>query len=1131
MDVAILDPYIPAETYLRVIRSEDVPNVIVREPPETEGTKSRPGAHVTLKNPPGPPYTLFVDNLPDLMPDFWVAARRLQKQYGPLVRLKFLGKKVYLLSDPELIAILLKERDKCLPKQELASEGIFLADGDTWTFPRRILQSIFTGKAVATFVPMFHRLGLEFIEEIEKEYNENHVVKLIRLSERCMLEAICEVCLGLLKGHQRLKHDFNETFEWLSDEGIKRQTRLSLLNKLPMARNIKFFKMLENMDRILDEIMSRPLTDDRNDLLALMARATDPETGRKLTDREVKDQIITILVAGHKTSALLQSWAIFEVSQDPHVEKRLKQEIKDVLKLDGVTLKYPDFNQLKDLKYMDLVLKETLRMHPPAQSAVRGLHEKTVINDEWMFDPCNIFISVYDTHRNPKYWPDPDKFDPDRFLPENVAKHHPAQYIPFGGHHRTCLGNVFALTEVKVNLCLLYQTHDARTSSSHPVIEGNDLLFPPTDLPMKFIKRKTLLGRKKKEGEPETPVMSSPFMKVEREEAEERVYTNRRRTASQTKRLMSMKEEMKMGIFHILYGSNTGTCKDFAYSTARKASELNVQYSVSTLDEYYEKYLESGKEVQENHTMLIITSTWNGHPPDNAKKFRNWMVECQRSHKTDAAKHMNFCVFGVGNSQWNITFLAFPKFVEDTLPLLGATKLSSYEPGDEDEDLQTKFEALQDILWYFFAIELGLSPGIDHKTLVKPAGSHLEFVVVEHEKEEEERGGEFVVTQVKELQADESSRSTVHIEMKVPEGIRYEAGDHLEITAWNHPDLVEEMCTALGYPSDTWLTAVSKSNLPVPSWCPQGPIQLRRILARELDINGIVTRPVIQAITQSLTDDHPYKTKLEGYGGKTQEALDAYERDIVKNGINVVELLSGLPDVRVPLNVLLGVLPTLKKRSYSISSSPKRESGKLTLSVGQVFFKTATGREHSGVASVYLGRLKEGGRIDAHVVTSPMRYPTHHMTPIICVCNGTGLAPFRGFLQEREHLKQLHGEVGPFHLFFGCRSKKEDFIYEGELVDYEERGLLTLHVAFSRDQDEKIYVQHKMREREELIADVLLNRDGRFYVCGDARTMARDVQEELRRIMAKFSGITAEEAKTKFVHMIQEERVVLDVWG
>ncbi|PRP78201.1 cytochrome P450 / NADPH-ferrihemoprotein reductase [Planoprotostelium fungivorum] len=1089
-----------------------------------------PSSPIVLRKPPGPPYSLFVHNLPDILPDFWASSRRLQKQYGPLVRLKFLGKKVYILSDPELIAILLQEKNKRLPRQEFASEGVFLADGDMWAFGRRILQTVFTVKAVSNFMPTFQRLGLEFIDEIEKEYTANHVVKLIRLSERCSLDAICEVGVGIGDGHADLKHEFNETFEWLSEEGIKRQTRLSLFNKLPTANNQKFLEELNHMDKILDQLMSRPATEERTDILSLLLKASDPETGRKFTEKEVKAQLVTVLVAGHKTSALLQSWAIFEICQSAHVEKKIKQEIKDVLGLDGTSLKIPEFHELKELKYMDLVLKETLRMHPSAQSTIRGLYEKTVVKD-WILDPCNIFISVYDTHRNSKYWPDPDRFDPDRFLPENVAKHHPAQYIPFGGHSRTCLGNVYAITEVKLNLCLLYQLYVPRVSALHPIIEGNDLLFPPTDLPMSFEKRKKMLGHFKGERQSDDSFVSAPIIK--RPEPQKKLPQNNKiRTASETSRLMHMKEEMTMGTFHILYGSNTGTSKEFALTTARKAIELNVKHHVSSLDEYYDKYLASGQAVKENHMVLIITSTWNGHPPDNAKKFKNWMMDCQKAGKKDAAKHMNFSVFGVGNSQWNITYLAFPKLLEESLQKIGGTKISSYEPGDEDKDLQTKFEALQDILWYFFAVELGMLPSMDRKTLIRPAGSHLDFILadapIEHKKEE---GGQYAITEVRELQSEGSGRSTVHVEVALPADVKYEAGDHLEITAWNHPHLVDQMCKSLGYDSNTWLKAVSKSNLPIPSWCPLGPVRLGQILSRELDINGVITRPVIQAITEALSDQHPYKAKLQRYGGKTQEALEAYEKEIVKNGINVVELLSQLPDVKIPLGVLLGVLPTLKKRSYSISSSPKRDSSKLTLSVGQVFFTTATGREHSGVASVYLGRLQVGSKIECHVVTSPMRYPADHMTPVICVCNGTGLAPFRGFLQEREHIQQQHGSIGQLHLFFGCRSRKEDFIYADELLDYEARGLVKLHVAFSRDQGEKVYVQNKMRQEEELIADILMKQNGRFYVCGDARTMAKDVQEELRRMIAKFSGSTAEEAKNKFVEMVQEERVVLDVWG
>ena len=356
------------------------------------------------------------------------------------------------------------------------------------------------------------------------------------------------------------------------------------------------------------------------------------------------------------------------------------------------------------------------------------------------------------------------------------------------------------------------------------------------------------------------------------------------------------------------------------------------------------------------------------------------------------------------------------------------------------------------------------------------------------------------------LTGERSAKDVRHIKIDLtPSGLTYEPGDSIGIFAPNDAELVAACLRTLGAAGDELVP------------CPDGTMRtLREAFAWQVDIARPLDR-TLMLLAMAATDPKQaaaLRCLADGDDGAQPENAD------------LLDLLEAFPSARPKLFDLVKSLPSLKPRLYSIASSPRAEPGQVHLCVSVVQAERR-GRLRHGIASAFLAhRAVEHGQILANIQLSHFRLPSDPATPVIMVGPGTGIAPFRAFLQERA----AQNHTGPSWLFFGDQHEATDFLFADQLKAWLADGTLArLDTAWSRDQAAKIYVQDRMREHA---ADLWrwLQDGAYFYVCGDATRMAKDVDTALRDIAAKQGGLNAAQAKDWTASLARQGRYLRDVY-
>jgi NADPH-ferrihemoprotein reductase len=388
------------------------------------------------------------------------------------------------------------------------------------------------------------------------------------------------------------------------------------------------------------------------------------------------------------------------------------------------------------------------------------------------------------------------------------------------------------------------------------------------------------------------------------------------------------------------------------------------------------------------------------------------------------------------------------------------------------------------------------------------------------------------ITENRELY--KGSRSCMHIEVNIDGSkMRYEAGDHIGVYPKNNDDLVNAIGSLLGVDLETIISLKNldtESSKKHPFPC---PTSYRTALQYYVDITNPPRTHILKELSEYTTDEKE-KAMLKLMGSSSEEGKALYAEWITKSCRSIVHILEDMPSCKPKLDHLLELLPRVQCRYYSISSSSKIYPSSVHLTAVLIEYETPTKRVNRGVTTSFMKSKKPavGEVLPVFIRKSQFKLPSKTQVPIIMIGPGTGFAPFRGFLQERKWSREDGKPVGDTILYFGCRKKEEDYLYQEELEGYVSDGTLTkLYTAFSRDQAEKVYVSHLLRANQQEVWDVIGNRNGHVYICGDARSMAKDVRDIILEVISKFGNKSKSEAELFLKRMESQRRYSADVWS
>ncbi len=535
------------------------------------------------------------------------------------------------------------------------------------------------------------------------------------------------------------------------------------------------------------------------------------------------------------------------------------------------------------------------------------------------------------------------------------------------------------------------------------------------------------------------------------------------------------------GSLTILYGSQTGNAKGVASAIQAQAKAHGLPVTLTSMADYKPKQLK-----KERHLLVVVSTYGEGEPPESAVD----LFEQLKKGKIGKLEGLKFAVLGLGDSSYEF-FCQTGKDFDDFLSKAGAERIHELASLDVDYQDAAKVWGEQAVA----AVATTLSAGAATASV---AGSVQQAVGHSQYHKENPFPARLSVNQ--KITGRDSTKDIRHIEINLEEsGITYQPGDALGIWFDNDADLVGEVLALTGLSGDE-ATA-------------QGP--LRAALTRHFELTrlhgGFIT---------GLAD-------ISGNAALKDLAGDKAQVNALVASAQVVDVLKRFP-ATLTAEQLVKLLRPLTPRLYSIASAQSEVEEEVHLTVGVVRYPQEDGTVRSGGASSYLAdRLAEDAEVRVFVEHNDnFRLPANPDTPVIMVGPGTGIAPFRAFMQERE----AQGAEGKNWLFFGNPHFTQDFLYQVEWQRYVKSGLLSkISLAFSRDQANKIYVQDRLREAG-LELYQWLEAGAHFYVCGDANHMAKDVQEALLDVISDHGHKSREEAEEYLSELRRAKRYQRDVY-
>jgi cytochrome P450 / NADPH-cytochrome P450 reductase len=1082
-----------------------------------KGTNSTMASTNRLSPIPHPPTKPVVGNMLSLDSTAPVQnLARLAKELGPIFWLDMMGAPLVIVSGHDLVDELSDEKrfDKAVRGplrrvRAIAGDGLFTADTTepNWGKAHNILLQPFGNRAMQSYHPSMVDIAEQLVKKWER-LNADEEIDVVHDMTALTLDTIglCGFDYRFNSFYRRDYHPFVESLV-RSLETIMMIRGLPLENLWMQKRRRDLAGDVAFMNKMVDEIVAErrrnaEAASDKKDMLGAMMTGVDRSTGTQLDDVNIRYQINTFLIAGHETTSGLLSATIYALLKHPDVLKKAYEEVDRVLGPD-ISAK-PSYQQVTQLTYITQVLKESLRLWPPAPAyGISPLQDETIGGKYKLRKNTFVTVLVLALHRDPSVWgPNPDAFDPENFSREAEAKRPVNAWKPFGNGQRACIGRGFAMHEAALAIGMILQRFRLVDHNRYQMHLKETLTIKPDGFKIKVRPR----GEKERGAYGGTAVSASSSSAAQAPRA-------RTRPGHNTPLL-------------VLYGSNLGTAEELATRVADLAEVNGFATKLAPLDDAVGKLPEQGG-------VLIFCASYNGAAPDNASQFVKWLGG---DLPGDAFAKLRYAVFGCGNSDWAATYQSIPRLIDQQLAAHGGRSVYARGEGDARGDLDGEFED-----WFAkaapvavkeFGVDTSFSRSANDEPLyrIEPVAPSAVNAVVA-------LGG---VAPMKilvngELQnkegANASARSTRHIEVELPPGISYRVGDHLSVVPRNDPALVDSVARRFGFlPADQIRLQAAegrRAQLPVGE-----PVSVGRLLTDFVELQQVATRKQIQIMSEH-TRCPVTKPKLLGFVGDDSAATERYRTDILAKRKSVFDLLEEHPACELPFHVYLEMLSLLAPRYYSISSSPSVDPGRCSVTVAVVEAPASSGRGiYRGICSNYLAGRRLGETIHATVreTKAGFRLPDDVSVPIIMIGPGTGLAPFRGFLQERAARKAKGAALGPAMLFFGCRHPDQDFLYADELKAFAADGITELHTAFSRSEGPKTYVQYLVAAQKEKVWS-LIERGAIIYVCGDGGKMEPDVKAALVAIYRERKGADAAAGQRWIDDLGAKNRYVLDVWA
>ncbi len=531
-----------------------------------------------------------------------------------------------------------------------------------------------------------------------------------------------------------------------------------------------------------------------------------------------------------------------------------------------------------------------------------------------------------------------------------------------------------------------------------------------------------------------------------------------------------------MQTIFVLFGSESNNAADLADRTGAALVKAAFDAQVVDISTFALSQLDSAE------TVLVVTSTYgNGNPPSNAEAFHGELMS-----RTDPLPNLRFAVCGLGDTTYD-RFAQCGKDFDQKLGELGATRIAPRV--DCDVDYEEPWQAWLDGLLAELETFRAASPRTENTSQTIPAPPPSQAKM--HPPGTRKNPLHARTLRSRSLCGDTSTKETIHVELALDPGLSYIVGDSLGVFCENDPALVADILRALGVTGEEEIALRGAVHEGAHGG---GTMTLRQALGAHLDLHHVDARLYAACGLPKSPDVHV---------------------------IDLVLAKTETPDVQAFVECLRPLAP----RPYSIASSPRAHPGEAHFTVDVVRYEMRK-RKRAGVASSMLAdRAPPGTELSVYLQSAPhFRLPAPDV-PIIMIGPGTGVAPFRAFLEERDAM----GAKGKNWLFFGTRNAC-DLFYRSELEAWRDRGLLTrLDTAFSRDQTERIYVQHRMRENgAELYA--WIESGATIYVCGDAQKMSPDVQSAIIDIIAQSAAIDREHALARLREMESTGRYCKDVY-